>query len=74
MKFEKKLKNSLKKEFDNEPVCNEKYLKANIKSYNGKLITNFDNIPKEGSQCIYLSVMLIDLLLEQAVIIILKYF
>ena len=32
----KKVKNSLKKEFDNEPVYYEKYLKAKIKSYNGK--------------------------------------
>ena len=32
MKFGKKIKNSLKKEFDSEPVYNEKYLKAKIKS------------------------------------------
>ena len=31
-----KVKNSIKKEFDSEPVYNEKYLKAKIKSYNGK--------------------------------------
>ena len=29
-----KVKNSLKKEFDSEPVYNEKYLKAKIKSNN----------------------------------------
>ena len=52
--------NSLKKEFDSEPVYNEKYLKAQIKSYDWKLNTNFrDNkIPKEGSQ--FISVLLID--------------
>ena len=57
-----KVKNSLKKEFDSEPVYNEKYLKAKIKSYNGKISTNFhDNkIPKEGSQLICLSVILIN--------------
>ena len=57
-----KVKNSIKKEFDCEPVYNEKYLKAKIKFYNGKINTNFHNnkIPKEGSQCIYLSVYLID--------------
>ena len=57
-----KVKNSLKKEFDSEPVYNEKYLKAKIKSYNGKINTNFlDNkIPKESSQFICLSVILID--------------
>ena len=36
-----KVKNSLKKEFDSEPVYNEKHLKANIKYYNGKINTNF---------------------------------
>ena len=58
----KKLKNSLKKELDSEPVYNEKYLKAKIKSYNGKINTNFhDNrIQREGSQFICLSVILID--------------
>ena len=58
----KKVKNSLKKEFDSEPVYNEKYLKANIKSYKGKINTNsHDNkIQKEGSQFIFLSVILID--------------
>ena len=37
----RKVKNSLKKEFESEPVCNEKYLKAKIKSYNGKINTKF---------------------------------
>ena len=62
MQFQKKFKNSLKKEFDSEPVYNEKYQKTKIKSYNGKLSTNFpDNkIPKEASQFICLSVILID--------------
>ena len=48
------VKNNLKKEFDSEPVYNEKYLKAKIKSYNGKINTNFhsNKIPKEGSQYI----------------------
>ena len=38
-----KVKNSIKKEFDSKPVYNEKYLKAKIKSYDGKIITNFRN-------------------------------
>ena len=37
MTFGQKNKNSFKKELDNEPVYNEEYLKANIKSYNGKI-------------------------------------
>ena len=58
-----KVKNSVKKEFDSETVYNEKYLKAKVKSYNGKINTNFHNvkIPKEGSQFICLSEMFIDL-------------
>ena len=53
-------------------MYNEKYLKAKIKSYNGKINTNFHNnqvsqnevsqnkIPKESSQFICLSLILID--------------
>ena len=69
-------KNSIKKEVDTEPVYNEKYLKAKIKSYNGKINTNFHNnkVPKEGSQFICFSVILIDLFLQQVKIIILKCF
>ena len=55
-----KVKNNIKKGFDSDVVQNEKYLKAQIKSYNGKINTNFHNnkIPKEGSQFICLSVTL----------------
>ena len=58
----KKVSNSMKKGFDGEPACNEMYLKTKIKSCKGKINTNFHNnkIPKLGSQCISLSVMLID--------------
>ena len=43
-------------------MYNEKYLKARIKSYNGKINTNFCNskIQKEASQFICLSVILIN--------------
>ena len=52
----------IKKEFDSKPVYNEKYIKTKIKSYNGKINTNFHNnkLPKEHSQCVCLSVILID--------------
>ena len=43
LKFGKRLKNIIKKEFDGKPVYNEKYLKAKIKSYNGKINTDFQN-------------------------------
>ena len=42
------------KEFDTEPIYNEKYLKIKIKSYHKKINKIFHNtkIPKEDSQCI----------------------
>ena len=70
-----KVTNIIYKEFDGNPVYYEKYVKTKIKSYNGKINTNFpDNkIPKEGSQFICLSVVLI-LFLEQVKTIIFKCF
>ena len=61
-KIKKEVKTGIKKEFASEPVYNEKCLKAKIKSYNWKINTNFYNnkIPKEGSQFICLSIILID--------------
>ena len=58
---QEKVKNNLKKEFNSEPVFDEKYLKAEIKFYNGKINRNFHNnkIRKERSQFICLSVILI---------------
>ena len=54
-----KVKNSTKKEFDRESVFHDKYLKAKLKSCQGKINTNFhDNeISKGGSQFISLSVI-----------------
>ena len=43
------------KKVNSELICHKKYLKAEKKSYNKKINT------KECSQCIYISVMLIDL-------------
>ena len=60
--MKKKVRNSIKKEFNSEPVYNEKYLKTKIKSYKGKIDTKLHNtkIPKEDSLSICLSVILID--------------
>ena len=57
-----KFYNSIKKEFESEPAYNKKYRKTEIKSYQGKIDTNFhsDKIQKQGSQCICLSVIFID--------------
>ena len=50
----RKVSNIIKQEFDSKPVYNGKYLKLKLKSYNGRINTNFYNnkIPKESSQCI----------------------
>ena len=72
-----KVSKSVKKEFDGEPVYDEKYLKNKIKSYQGKISINFQNnkIPKEHSQCICLLVILINSVFrKQVIIIILKCF
>ena len=60
-KILEKVSNSIEKRFDSEPVYNKKYLKSKMKSYKGKINTNShnDNIPKEGSERIYLSVIVI---------------
>ena len=57
-----KLSNSIKKGFDSELVYNKKYLKTKTKFYEGKINTNFhdDRVPKEGSHCICLLIILID--------------
>ena len=61
MKFGKKLKIFSKMNLIVNSIP-RKYLKAKIKSYNGKININFhDNeTPREGSQCICLSVILIN--------------
>ena len=62
-----KVSNVTKKEFDNNPVWNEKYIKIKTQSYNGKVNTNFHNnkIPKEGSVYIWLSLILHDLVYKK---------
>ena len=58
----KKVSHIIKETFDSEPAYNEKCVKIKIKSDNEKIYTSFHNneIPTEGSQCICLSVILID--------------
>ena len=58
----RKVKNNIENEFDSEPLYNEKYLRAKMKSYNKKINSNYyDNkIPKEDSKFMCLSVILID--------------
>ena len=62
------LKGVNEKEFDSEPVYNKKYLKTKIISYDGRKNTNFHNneMFKEGSHCVYSSVILIDSVFKMA--------
>ena len=68
----KKVSKSIKTELVSEPIYNEKYLKANIKSCKRKINTNFHNnkILKEGSQCIWLTVISNDSVSRTGIIII----
>ena len=52
--------NSIKKEFDSEPIYDEKYLKPKIKSFEGKIKTNFTVIKYKRRFSIYLSIGNID--------------
>ena len=57
-----KIKSLIKKEFNSEPVYNDKYIKTKIKIYNDKVYTNFQHnkIPKDNEYCACLSVILLD--------------
>ena len=57
-----KVSNSIKKNLIGNQYAIKKNLKTKIKSYKGKISTNFrDNrIPKENFNCIFLSLILID--------------
>ena len=56
----KKFSNIIKNEFDSKPSYTEKYVKTIVKSYNGKISTNFHNNkkPNDGPQSIFLSAIL----------------
>ena len=62
MKFGKKLKIVWKENLIVKQYTTKKYLKGKRKSNNGKINTNFHNnkIPKEDSQYIFLSIILLD--------------
>ena len=52
----RKIKNNIENEFDSEPVYNEKYLRAKMKSYNEKLtqiITIIKYQKKILNLCVY---------------------
>ena len=61
-KIWEKASNAIKRELDSNLVYNKKYLRTKIKSYDGKINTNFqiNKIPKEDTTFICLAVISID--------------
>ena len=57
-----KIKSLIKKEFNSEPVYNDKYIKTKIKIYNNRVYTNFQHnkILKDNEYFVCLSVILLD--------------
>ena len=66
--WEKVRKSTKKKKNLSEAVYNKKYLRTKMKFYNGKINTIFhsNKIPKEGSQYLYLTVVLINSVYRKA--------
>ena len=56
-----KIKSLLKKDFNSEPVYNDKYIKTKVKVYNDRVNTNFqyNRISKDKEYCTCLSVILL---------------
>ena len=54
--------NIIHKEFDTNPIYNEKYIKPKIKVHNKKVNTNFhgNKMPDESLECVCLSITLLD--------------
>ena len=57
-----KIKSLIKKDFNIEPVYNDKHIKTKIKIYNDRVYTNFQHnkIPKHNEYCVCLSVISLD--------------
>ena len=74
----KKFKKLLNTKFDNESVYadNDKYIKTNIKIYDGNVNTNFEGkkVPKENASHRCLSLIMLDSIVKVKESIILKYF
>ena len=56
------IRNIMQKGFNNELVCDGKYLNTKLKSYNGKTNTNFhhNKMAEKGSHCVFISILLTD--------------
>ena len=55
----------MKKEFNSEPVYNNKYIKAKIKLHNGRISFHDNKIPNESVHYICLSVILLDSIVKK---------
>ena len=57
-----KIKSLIKKEFNSEPVYNDKCIKTKIKICNDRVYTNFqqNKIPNDNGYCACLSAILLD--------------
>ena len=57
-----KVKSLIKKEFDIEPLYNDKYIKTKIRIYYNRVYTNFqyNEIPKDNEYFACLSIILLD--------------
>ena len=60
-----KIKSLIKKEFNSEPMNNDKYIKTKLKIINNKVYTNFQHneISQDNEYCTCLSVLLLDFIL-----------
>ena len=56
------IKKTLNIEFHSMPVCDEKYINAKVREFNGVIKTNFlgDEIPKENVHCTCIACVIID--------------
>ena len=55
-----KMKALIKKEFNSEPMYNDKYIKSKINIYNNRVYKNFQHnkTPKDNEYFVYLSIIL----------------
>ena len=57
-----KIKENLNIKFNSKPICDQKYLKAKVREFDGKIKTNFlgDEVPKENMHYTCIACITID--------------
>ena len=64
-----RVRNSIKKELECEPICNKHFLKTKIRSYSDETTDfNVKEVPKVGPNYTCLAVILLDVVLKKAII------